>query len=124
MRRFATFWALTGSLLMFCLLTGTTEWGKDSGKALRNQRSRSLRATRLDADHEAYDHSGDVLTGANAANLSWQANPEHPPQVAPPSAQFLPEFGSWEPVLPVLPLPYRSFLITTSSGRSPPQFLL
>lgn len=109
---------------MLCLLAGPGEWGKDTGKALRSQRSRSTRATRLDADHEAYDHSGDLLNGANASSLSWQADPSQPPQLAFTTVQLLPEFVSWEPVLSFLPLPYRSFLRTASSGRSPPAFLL
>ncbi len=124
MRRFATLWAIAGSFLMLCLLSGAAEWGKDSGKALRSQRSRSTRATRLDADHEAYDHCGDLLNGSNASSLSWQADPRQFPQLAFPTVQALPEFVSWEPVLSFQPLPYRSFLRTTSSGRSPPAFLL
>ncbi|MFN7937424.1 MAG: hypothetical protein U0R19_29120 [Bryobacteraceae bacterium] len=124
MRRFATIWSVAGSCLMLCLLAGAGEWGKDSGKALRSQRSRSTRATRLDADHESYDHCGDLLSGSNASNLSWQANPTQPPQLAFATVPTLPEFASWEPVRNFLPLPYRSFLATTSSGRSPPAFLL
>ncbi|MBS1827665.1 MAG: hypothetical protein JST93_20290 [Acidobacteria bacterium] len=124
MRRFATLWAIAGSFLMLCLLSGAAEWGKDSGKALRSQRSRSTRATRLDADHEAYDHSGDLLNGSYASSLSRQANPSPPPPRTVTTAQWLPDFRAWEPVRSFLPLPYRSFLRSTSSGRSPPAFLL
>lgn len=124
MRRFASIWAIAGSFLMLGLLAGAGEWGKDSGKALRSQRSRSTRATRLDADHEAYDHSGDLLTGANASTLSWQTDPSQPLPLALNTAQWLPEFVAREHVRSFLPLPYRSFLRTASSGRSPPDLPL
>ena len=123
MRRFAKFWALAGSCLMLCMLAGASDWTGESEKALRNQRSRSTRATRLDADHDVHDQTADLLSGSNAANLSWQADPLRLPlvaaTVAPPVA-LLPDLALWEPVRSPQPLPYFSFLRSSSPGRSPP----
>jgi hypothetical protein len=126
MRRFATFWAFAGSLLMLCLLGGVGEGAKDTDKALRNQRSRSTRATRLDADYDAYDCAGDLLAGSNAASLSRQSTPWQPapPAIAAAPQPQLPEFHGWEPLDAPHPMLYRASLHGASSGRSPPTVLL
>lgn len=122
MRRFATFWALAGSCLMLCMLAGAGDWSGESEKALRNQRSRSTRSTRLDADHDTHDQTADLLSGSTASNLSWQADPLRLPLIATTVAHstFLPELALWEPVHSPQPLPYVSFLRSSSPGRSPP----
>ncbi len=126
MRRFATFWAFAGSLLMLCLLGGAGEGAKDTDKALRNQRSRSTRTTRLDADHDAYDWAGELLAGSNAASLSRQSTPRQSasPAMAAPAQPWLPAFTGWEPLDASRPVLYRAPLHGASSGRSPPAVLL
>ncbi|MBL8177397.1 MAG: hypothetical protein JNK48_22160 [Bryobacterales bacterium] len=125
MRRFATFWALAGSFFMLCLLAGTCEWSKESEKALRNQRSRSTRTTRLDTDHDAYDHAGDLLSGSHASNLSSQVNPQ--PHGAFPAAakvSLLPDFEIGTPVVCFDSRAADCFRGNRLSGRAPPSFLL
>lgn len=110
---------------MLCLLAGTSEVANDSERALRNQRSRSTRTTRLDADHDAYDHSGDLLSGSHASSLSSQASPlAGAPAFIAPAIAGLPGFESWEPLAAFeLPAP-AAFQGKNTSGRSPPSFLL
>jgi len=125
MWRFAKFWAVTGTFLMLCLLAGTSEWAKDSDKALRSQRSRSTRTTRLDADHDAYDHSGDLLSGSHASSLSSQASPlDAAPAAIAPATAGLPGFESWEPLIAFHPHAPVAFRGKSTSGRSPPAFFL
>lgn len=110
---------------MLCLLTGTSEVANDSEKALRNQRSRSTRTTRLDADHDAYDHVGDLLSGSHASSLSSQVNPlDDAPAFIATAIDGLPGFESREPLIAFeLPAP-AAFQGKSTSGRSPPSFLL
>lgn len=126
MRRFARAWAVAGSFLMLCLLAGVSDWVKDSEKALRNQRSRSARTTRLDADHDAYDHSGELLSGSHAASLSRQLDPrwDAPAVTVAATPAALPAFGSWEPLFSIEPAAPISFRGSLTAGRAPPSVLL
>lgn len=112
---------------MLCLLAGWCDLAGSTEKSIRNQRTRSTRASRPDVDHELHDHSLDTAVGNVASSLHHQCIPDDrdtsfAAEIAP-SALPLPAFDETV-ILPDLPasLPVR-LPLGPHAGRAPPSIL-